>query len=291
MDVYSIVTDRIIEKLEQGTIPWRKPWNGAAGPANAISRRPYTGVNFFLLSANPFASPYWLTWNQTQELGGHVREGERSEIVVFWKTYEEEREPATDEAQEAESEKARKRFVLRYYRLWNVEQIELPEKARAKFQTDTRIFDPIAEAERIIAAMRDAPAIEYHGSLAFYRPSTDTVVLPPRETFVSPEGFYESVYHELIHSVGHSKRLNRPGITESIHFGSERYGREELIAELGAAFLCATAGIDNATLENHAGYLKNWLDALRADKRAIIHAAAQAQQAADYVLNRQPCGQ
>lgn len=284
MDIYEIVTNRIIEKLEQGVIPWRKPWKDADRPVNAITRRPYTGVNFFLLAASRLASPYWITWNQTQQLDGHVREGERSEIVVFWKTYEGERQVTADQAQEAESEKARKRFVLRYYRLWNVEQVELPEKARAKFQTETRTFDPIAQAEQIIAEMPDPPAIEFHGSLAFYRPSTDTVVLPPREAFQSSETLYETTYHELVHSVGHSKRLNRPGITESIHFGSERYGREELIAELGAAFLCAAAGIDNATIENQAAYLEGWLDALKADKRAIVHAAAQAQKAADYVL-------
>lgn len=290
MDIYEIVTNRIIEKMEQGVIPWKKPWKDAVRPANAITRRPYTGVNFFLLAAGRFASPYWLTWNQTQELDGHVREGERSEIVVFWKTYEDERQVTANEAQQPESEKARRRFVLRYYRLWNVEQVELPEKARAKFQPETRTFDPIAEAERIISEMRDAPAIEYHGSLAFYRPSTDTVVLPPRETFLSTEAFYECAYHEHVHAVGHAKRLNRPGITESIHFGSERYGREELVAELGAAFLCAAAGIDNATIENHAAYLKGWIDALRADKRAIVHAAAHAEKAADYILNRTASG-
>jgi antirestriction protein ArdC len=131
--------------------------------------------------------------------------------------------------------------------VWNVEQVELSETFRARFQVETRAIDPIAEAERIIAEMPNPPAIEYHGSLAFYRPSTDTVVLPPRETFVSPEGFYQSIYHELTHSSGHRTRLARPGITESVHFGSERYSCEELVSELGAAFLCAAAGIDNAT--------------------------------------------
>lgn len=299
MTVYEIVTERIIAKLEQGVIPWRKPWRGPGRPLNAISRRPYNGVNFFLLAASRFASPFWLTWNQAKELGGSIREGERSEIVVFWKAYHrdnrdgtqiEEHDPEmADDAGSLESLGARRRFVLRFYRLWNVEQAELPDNARARFQIETHTIDPIAEAERIIAAMPDPPSIEYRGALAFYRPSTDTVVIPPRETFVSPEGLYESIFHELLHSTGHPKRLARPGIAESIHFGSERYSREELISELGAAFLCATAGIDNATLENHAAYLKGWLDALKADKRAIVQAAAQAQRGADYVLNvKQP---
>jgi antirestriction protein ArdC len=294
MTVYEIVTQRIIEKLEQGVIPWRKPWRSPGRPANAISRRPYTGVNFFLLASSRFALPFWLTWNQAKELGGSIREGERSEIVVFWKAYyrddragteTEEHDP--DDAASPESSGAKRRCVLRFYRIWNVEQVELPETVRARFQVETRAIDPIAEAERIIAEMPNSPAVEYRGSLAFYRPSTDTVVLPPRETFVSPEGFYQSIYHELLHSSGHRKRLARPGITESIHFGSERYSREELISELGAAFLCAAAGIDNATLDDQAAYLKGWLDALKADKRAIVQAAAQAQQAADYILSVQ----
>lgn len=199
----------------------------------------------------------------------------------------EEHDPEmADDAASLENLSAKRRFVLRFYRLWNVEQVELPETVRARFQVETRAIDPIAEAERIIAEMPNPPAIEYHGSLAFYRPTTDTVVLPPRDSFLSPEGFYQSIYHEILHSSGHPKRLARPGITESIHFGSERYSREELVSELGAAFLCAAAGIDNATLDDHAAYLKGWLDALKADKRAIVQAAAQAQKAADYILDR-----
>jgi antirestriction protein ArdC len=296
MTVYEIVTARIIEKLEQGVIPWRRPWRGPGRPANAISRRPYSGVNFFLLASSRFASPFWLTWNQAKELGGSIREGERSEIVVFWKVYYrdnrdgdeiEEHDPEmADDAASLYNLGAKRRFVLCFYRVWNVEQVELPENVRTRFQVETRAIDPIAQAERIIAEMPNSPAIEYHGSLAFYRPSTDTVVLPPRDTFVSPQGFYQSIYHELLHSTGHPKRLARPGISESIHFGSERYSREELVSELGAAFLCAAAGIDNATLEDHAAYLRGWLDALKADQRAIVQAAAQAQRGADYILHR-----
>ena len=296
MTVYEIVTERIIEKLEQGVIPWRKPWRGPGRPVNAISRRPYSGVNFFLLASSRFTSPFWITWNQAKELGGSIREGERSEIVVFWKVYYrenrndaeiEEHDPEiADDAASLDNLGAKRRFVLRFYRVWNVEQVELPENVRTRFQVETRAFDPITEAERIIANMPNPPAIEYGGPLASYRPTIDTVVLPPRETFLSPEGFYESIFHELLHSSGHPKRLARPGISESIHFGSDRYSREELVSELGAAFLCAAAGIDNATLENHAACLKGWLDALKADKRAIVQAAAQAQRGADYILHR-----
>ena len=285
MDIYAMVTDKIITLLENGVVPWRRPWTSTGLPRNLVSKKPYRGVNVFLLSASKYVSPFWLTMRQANELGGHIRKGEESTAIVFWKIDDVKQSTEDLEAEEPE-EKTRRRFLLRFYRVWNLEQVELPEPVRARFQVQTQAIDPIAEAERIIAEMPNPPAIEYHGSLAFYRPTTDTVVLPPRDSFLSPEGFYQSIYHEILHSSGHPKRLARPGITESIHFGSERYSREELVSELGAAFLCAAAGIDNATLDDHAAYLKGWLDALKADKRAIVQAAAQAQKAADYILDR-----
>jgi antirestriction protein ArdC len=256
MNTYEIVTDRIIRLLEQGVIPWRRPWS-AAGPArNLVSKKIYRGVNFFLLAATRYVSPYWLTLRQANELGGSVRKGEHGEIVVFWKI-DHGKEPEGESETAAESidecEKSRRRFVLRFYRVFNAEQCELPQAVSDKLpKVETYRHDPIEAAERIIANMPNPPAIEYGGTRAFYSPSADRITLPPRELFSSAEEFYATLNHETAHSTGHPRRLNRDSIAEAAPFGSPTYASEELIAELSAAYLCAEAGISPAVIENEA---------------------------------------
>ncbi len=288
MDVYEIITENIINLLEQEIVPWRRPWTATGLPRNLVSKKPYRGVNYFLLSATKYVSPFWLSFRQANQLGGQVRNGEHGTIIVFWKVDDDradnDRDP--DEASEA-SAKGRRRFLLRYYRVWNVGQCELPQAVLDKLpKTETHEHDPIEAAERIIAGMPNPPEIQYAGSKAFYSPITDRITLPPRELFTSAEEFYATALHETVHSSGSQKRLARDSIVEAAPFGSPMYSLEELIAEMGAAFLCAEAGISPAVIENQAAYIQGWLKKVRDDRKLVIHAAAKAQKAADYVLNR-----
>jgi antirestriction protein ArdC len=288
MDTYAIVTEKIINLLEQGIVPWRRPWSATGLPCNLVSKKPYRGVNLLLLSATKYISPLWLTMKQANELGGSVRKGERSQIVVFWKVDQiAKAETETDPEKDAADKKSRPRFVLRYYRLFNLEQCELPQAVLDKLpKIETHQHDPIEAAERIIAGMPNPPEIQYAGSKAYYSPITDRITLPPRKLFISAEEFSATKIHEYVHSTGSRKRLNRESIAEAAPFGSPTYVAEELVAETGAAFLCAEAGISPAVVENQAAYIQGWLGKIRSDKRLVIMAAAQAQKAADFILNR-----
>ena len=286
MDIYAIVTDKIINLLEQGVVPWRRPWTSAGLPRNLISKKPYRGVNHFLLSASKHVSPFWLTMRQANEFGGHVRKGEESTIVVFWKV-DDAGDTREDTNNEQPNDKSRRRFLLRYYRVFNLEQCELPQAVLDKLpKIETHEHDPIEAADQIVAAMPNPPEIQHAGSKAFYSSMTDRVTMPPRNLFESAEEYSATLLHELTHSTGHPKRLAREGITEAAAFGSAVYSREELIAEMGAAYLCAEAGISNAVISNQAAYVAGWLKKLRDDRKLLVHSAAQAQHAADFILSR-----
>ncbi|MBF6568058.1 MAG: DUF1738 domain-containing protein [Candidatus Binataceae bacterium] len=288
MDVYAIVTERIINLLEQGVVPWRRPWTSTGLPRNLVSKKPYNGINYFLLSASKYVSPFWLTYRQATELDGHVRKGEESTIVIFWKV-EDLKQSGEDLDTEESNEKNRRRFVLRYYRVFNLEQCELPQAVLDKLpKIETHEHDPIEAAERIIAGMPNPPEIHYAGSKAFYSSVTDRITLPPRELFISAEEQMATTYHEVSHATGHPKRLNRKSISEAAPFGSPVYATEELVAEMSAAYLCAEAGISPAVIDNQASYVAGWLKKLRDDRKLVVHAAAQAQRAADYVLGKVP---
>ena len=180
LDVYGIITERIVAALDEGTVPWNRPWDAAAGaPRNAISRKAYRGINVWLLGMNARESNYWLSYKQATEAGGNVRRGEKSSIAIFWKIDSKKGEP--DESGE---ETVSRRFLLRYYNLFNVDQCDMPEKFWARLKPPTRPeWNPIEECERVVAGMPNAPAIEHRGSLAFYRPSTDSVTMPKRGDF------------------------------------------------------------------------------------------------------------
>ena len=286
MDAYQIVTDKIISLLENNVVPWRRPWTSAELPRNLVSKKPYRGVNVFLLSASRYVSPYWLTMRQANELGGHIRKGEESTAIVFWKIEDAKASPE-DLAADQTDQKTRRRFLLRFYRVWNLEQCELPQSVLDKLpKMETHQHDPVEAVETIIAGMPNAPEIVREGSKAFYSPISDRITLPPRELFISAEEEACTTLHECSHAAGASKRLNRESITEAAPFGSPTYSLEELVAELSAAYLCAEAGISNAVIANQAAYVAGWLKALRDNRKLLIHAAAQAQKAADYILNR-----
>jgi antirestriction protein ArdC len=283
--VYEKITDLIISKLELGVIPWRKPWTDAGPPCNLITKRPYRGINLLLLSCAAYGQPYFLSFNQVKKLGGTVRKDEKAYMVVFYKWLE-----ATDVNGEVifkEDGKPKMLPLLRYYYVFNVEQCygidakHLPEQ-----QPIERQFQPIETAEQIVSGMPDKPGICYFGTRAFYNPTTDRVNLPVKTSFVSDAELYSTLFHELVHATGHSSRLARPAIGTAA-FGSENYSKEELIAEMGSAFLCAEAGIENRTIDNSAAYIGNWLERLRDDKRLVVLAAGAAQKACDYILKRQ----
>jgi antirestriction protein ArdC len=268
--VYSIVTEQILKQLESGVAPWHRPWTTQL-PKNLVSGRGYRGINVFLLTSSGYGSPYWLTYKQATERGGHVRKGEHGTKVVFWKIGTREVENADGETNEKTS------VLLRYYTVFNVEQCEGIAAPDAE-----RVVNPIEECERIVRQMPNPPAMEQDGR-AWYRPSTDTVGIPSRNAFNSAEEFYSTLFHELTHSTGHTKRIGRDGIEKLNTFGSESYSKEELIAEMGAAMLCGVAGIERMTLPNSAAYLRSWIDVLKSDSRMMVSAASQAQKAADYI--------
>jgi antirestriction protein ArdC len=270
--IYEQVTDRIIDLLEKGTVPWRKPWTVHTGlPRNLITKKPYRGINTFLLHAMKYESPFWLTYRQAVELGGHVRKGEKSCPVVFWKRLE------FENAETGEKERIP---LLRFYYVFNVAQCEGLKDAPA-----LTVETPSSKPEEIIAAMPQRPEIKHGLAAAFYSPSADTVSIPARTRFENDNGYFDTLFHELVHSTGHTSRLNRSTLTESAGFGSNPYCKEELVAEMGAAFLCGLAGIGETVLENSAAYVQNWLKQLQNDKTLIVQAAAQAQKAADFILN------
>ena len=206
-----------------------------------------------------YVSPFWLTYRQATELGGHVRKGEESTLIVYWKV--DAVKQSTEELESDESkEKNRRRFLLRFYRVFNLEQCELPHAVLEKLpKIGTHEHDPIEAAERIIAGMPNPPEIVRGGSKAFYSSITDRITLPTRELFISAEEQIATTYHEMSHAAGHPKRLNRKSITEAAPFGSPTYSFEEMIAEMSAAYLCAEAGISPAVLENQAAYVAGWL--------------------------------
>ncbi len=275
MNVYEIVTEQVIKQLEQGVAPWRKPWR-AEPPCNLVSGKEYRGINPFLLASQGYGSRFWLTFNQANKLGGHVRKGEHSSIVTFWNVGEEKTVRDADG-----KERKSKPFLLRYYRVFNVEQTEGIADKLGLGNAAPRI-PSLDGCEAIVSGMPNAPRMEQDGR-AWYRPSTDTVGMPSRALFGSAEEYYSTLFHELTHSTGHPSRIGREGIEQLNTFGSESYSKEELIAEMGAAMLCGVTGIAPATIENSAAYLQSWISRLKGDSKLLVSAASAAQKAADYI--------
>ena len=265
IDVYQSVTDRIVTSLEEGVVPWRQPWVGG-GPVNVRTGRPYRGVNVFLLGLAPYGDPRWGTYKAIKEAGGQVRKGEKSTSVILWKPV------AAKEA--ADGTQVREGYMfLRFFSVFNAEQAEgLPELVQ-EFE-----HQPIERAQQIVDGYV-GPAVLYGGGEASYQPTKDLVRCPELNQFHSVEGFYSTLYHELVHSTGHEKRLKR---IETALFGTNPYAREELVAEMGAAMLCGVAGMDNQ--DQSAAYVAGWLKALQDDRKLVVQAAAQAQKAADLIL-------
>ena len=277
LDIYSMITDRIIDALEQGTIPWHKPWTGGStGCVSYSTGKPYSLLNHILLGG---VSGEYVTFKQVILAGGHVRKGEKSKVVVFWKPYTKEN-PDTGEEET--------HFILRYYNVFHLDQVEgISPKWAASVHTSLDL-QPDAAADAIIQDYRDRSGITLwitQSDRAYYRPSTDTVVVPQLSQYQDQSEYYSTLFHELTHSTGHPSRLNR--IIGTAAFGSHEYSKEELCAELGAAFLVNHCGLEtSSSFRNSTGYIHGWLKALKDDKRLIVSAAGAAEKAVNLILNR-----
>ena len=286
MNVYDTITARIMDQLEQGTIPWQQPWNSTTGlPCNLLSQKAYRGINVWLLGSAGYASPYWLTYKQAREIGGHVNKGEHGTPVLFWKWLDTKEE---EHGEDASTRQPKHVPVARMYTVFNVYQCELPARLQPLLTPEntqeTAEHQKIAECEQILASMPQRPAIEHREARAYYRPSSDMVNMPAPELFTQAAAYYSTLFHELTHSTGHTSRLDRPTLKDLLAFGDTNYSKEELCAEMGAAYLCGVAGIANATVDNSAAYIQGWLGRLRNDTKLLVQAAAQAQKAADFIL-------
>lgn len=280
-DTYQRVTDRIIESLEAGVVPWHKPWKNLGGMArNLNSGRPYRGVNVFLTAMTAMAAGYsdnrWATFNGIKKSGGSVRKGEKGTLVILWKPIE-KKDKATGETTD-------KFLMLKGYTVFNVEQADWPNGVPSDgTEGEERAHEENEVAETIIAeyTTRENLTLVRGGDRACYSPLGDAINVPKPEAFESGSAFYHAAFHELVHSTGHESRLNR---IESTTFGSDPYAKEELVAELGAAMIGAVAGVDDR-IEASASYIGSWLRSLRDDKQLVVKAAAAAQRAADLVLD------
>ena len=275
MDIYAEITARIIDQMENGIIPWQKPW---VANGKAISHA--TGKAYSLLNQMLLGRPgEYLTFKQCQEAGGRVRKGEKSSMVVFWKWIEQEDEE-TGETKEVP--------FLRYYNVFHIDQCE---GITAKYTQESTFPDgasTVEYAQDIIYDYLGREAVKLNhqeGDRAFYRPTTDEIVLPIRKQFVSTAEYYSTLFHELAHSTGHPSRLNR--LDKIAAFGSDVYSKEELVAEIGAAALVNHCGLETSTsLRNNAAYIQNWLQVLKGDKRFIVSAAGKAEKAVNLILNQ-----
>ena len=270
-DAYQVVTDQIVAALEAGTRPWTKSWaGGISGLPLRHNGQPYSGVNILILGLSGFSNPYWMTFKQAQEYGGKVRKGSKSTKIVFFK-------PLKIEDRVTKEEKNIP--LLRTYNVFNAEQIEgLPERFYP-VEEERNQGERIEAAEAFFAAQN--ANLSHEAGTAFYRPSLDQIVMPAFEKFDDPEAFYSTLSHEFIHWTGHKSRLDRDLKTG---FGTKDYAREELVAELGSAFVMHTLGLSAEPREDHAEYLAEWLKVLKEDKRAIFRASAAAQKACDFLV-------
>lgn len=283
-DLYSQVTERIVGDLEKGVRPWHQPWNGGnPGIPTRHNGLAYRGINIILLWVEAlqrsYASSIWMTYKQAQFEGGQVRGGERGSMVVF-------RSPFEIVEKNAKGEEAPKTIqILKRYTVFNVEQIDgLPEKFRPPLSAVSSPNKRIDTAEAFIKAT--AAVVQHGGGGAYYSPPNDLIQMPPFERFEEAESYYATLLHELTHWTRHQNRLNRDFGQQKC--GDTGYATEELVAEIGAAFLCAELGITPEIREDHAAYIGHWLSILKEDNRAIFRAAAHAQRAADYIKGLQP---
>jgi antirestriction protein ArdC len=264
-----IVTNKILEVMERGEIPWKKPWQ-ALRPMS-VEGRPYQGINRILLSFEPYGDHRYLTYKKALALGGNVKKGQHGHTVVFWRI---------DRVQDDKTEETRTIPFMRLYTVFNVEQCEgLDIKPIEVHQ-----FNPIEAAQGIMEGWHGMPRLQHKEPAAFYSPMLDYINMPKPETFYTDEGYYATLFHEMVHATGHESRLHR---FETNQYSHEAYSKEELVAEIGSAFLCAQAGIEVPEItENHAGYLQSWIRAIKGNHNLVITAASKAEHAYNMIVGK-----
>lgn len=285
IDVYQIVTDRIIAKLEAGVVPWQKEWHGTIdGAFNRITKKPYSLINQMLLSHDG----EYASMKQWNKLGGRIKKGEKGEIVVFWKMLQSlvpHREEDED-GNETTVMKVKNIPVLKYYYVWHISQVEGVKPLEIAKPAQ---IDPIEHAETVINKYVKGDGLLFQNNTpsnrAYYAPALDMVVVPMITQFDNPNAYYATAFHELIHSTKHQKRLDRAN-TQISPFGSEEYSKEELVAEIGSANLMNILGLEtDGTFNNSASYIDNWLHVLKNDKKMIVSASSKAEKATEYILS------
>lgn len=283
--VFDIVNQHVEKALKNGTVPWRKPWKPGVNAPMSIAGYAYHGINFFLLSMLPFASNVYLTFNQIKKHGGRIKKGEEKNHhpIFFWLPLKAKDDRAGNPLPDGEE---RKILMFRYTRVWNFEQVEgvtLPKRFTAERPT----VDPIEACEDIVKNYKDGPTIVIKDTdRACYYPALDRVHNPKIEQFSKREEYYSTLFHELAHSTGHKSRLNRKELMDGNYFGSHDYSIEELVAEMGAAYICAHVGISNATLDNSAAYISGWLDKVKRDPKLFATAASRAEKAFQRIVGK-----
>lgn len=280
VDIYQMITDLIVKQMESGVVPWRIPWKGPTLiPMNMVSKKKYKGLNLWALNAvaQIHDCPFFLSFNQAKMLGGNIKSGSKGYPIVFWTIFK---------SGEAGEEKTFP--MLRYYTVFNFKQTEnIPENKLPVWDPFIHEFNAIAQADLLVEGWEDKPLITYAGDRAFYSPANDTVTMPAAEHFFEDEHFYSTQFHELIHSTGHRSRTGRHSLQVNHSFGSADYSQEELVAEMGASFICGILGIEQAVIEQSASYITSWLSKLKGDKKFLMQASSQAQKAVDYILGHQ----
>jgi antirestriction protein ArdC len=287
LDLYAIVTDQIIEYIEQKkTLPWVRPWAEAGIPMNLISKRPYRGINLWLLLMLNYEQNYFLTFDQIKAHNGSVLKDEAGHMIIYWSPKKKENGEADPESENGQKkESGKQKSFLRYYKVWNISQTKGLESLLPLKPETLAEFDPILECESIFHKMPKCPQLVHKQQKAYYDVEKDLINMPKRKSFKFIDGYYKVLFHEAVHASGASHRLGRPTITEMAEFGSSEYGLEELIAELGSCYLSHVAGLLSPDIENSAAYIEEWLKVLKNDKRMIINASAQGQKAVDYILS------
>jgi antirestriction protein ArdC len=277
--VYEMITERIIEQLENGVIPWQKPWSGThSGAYNRVSNKSYSLLNQLLLKHDG----EYATFKQWSDLGGKIRKGEKSEVVTFWKIQ------PVEEINE-DGEKVIKQIpLLRYYNVFHISQVDGVEP---KEQLKISDLEPIEEAEKIKLDYMNREHLQIRETIsnkAFYLPTADYIQVPCKEQYQNIEEFYSTLFHEIVHSTGHKSRLDRKDIKDCLYKGDENYSKEELTAELGSAFLINMLDIETEkSFRNSSAYIQNWLQALKNDNKFIVSASSKAEKAVKYILNEQ----
>lgn len=278
---YEVITNRLVSMIEKGVCPWRMPWSKTElqSQRNGITGHTYSGVNqvmtFMTAYTCGYSSPYWMTFLQAKEMGGHVRKGESGTPVVKLGKW----------SKEDDDGKVVGGSFLKQYVVFNVAQIEGLDMKRYELTVEKRgTVEKLATCEAIVNGYLSRPEVRSGGNRAYYNPSLDFIQMPDQAQFGTDESYYCTLFHELAHSTGHASRLARKGVVDAVAFASHEYGVEELVAEFTASFLCQRAQIDTAVIENSAAYLDAWLKIIKGDSKMLFNAASQAQKAADFIL-------